>query len=388
MTAADAPPRGCGLCFRTLKPHQRWTTCKPAVLEELMALDRPPYAPVVLAMARSSAAGRETILCDYCASFIKERSSSSTSSWQQMMMALVVIKKEEEPAAAAEEEEPRLRPGRKHGMHMTVEHLLSGGAMPAPSRPHFLRCLAVLEQEQKDDEQQHPFLASGEGELHDRLAARRSPLLSPYPDCVIRWVFEGQQRVFSDGILAKHLRRWVADADERRVEAASSSSSLVPTVLEGMPPACRFCCCRLAPTLAPAPAAVSSYAGALFFPPPSSSSALATTGISSIEAALLAVEREVSLNSALLRLGPVFFCLACHRTTAISYAYDRALRERVAGLLPCCPTPDAYYAHLIALFRRRQQASSFFWGTNEEHKALPTTNRKPTTSSGSKRPRV
>lgn len=70
----------------------------------------------------------------------------------------------------------QIRKGRKHGMQLTVEHVLSGGTLPAPSRPHFLRCLAILAQPH------HPFLQAHYGNLRDRIAVfQRCSPLSPHP---------------------------------------------------------------------------------------------------------------------------------------------------------------------------------------------------------------
>ena len=337
--------RSCGLCLRTLLPHQRWTTCQGQLLQGLMVMDRPPYAPIVLGLiARMMdvlGEGSEAVLCDYCASFIKERTVTTFDTRiaakprkrkRIAIKDLLVVKEEEEEPAL--EGTIRLSPGRKHGMQMTVEHILSGGSMPAPSRPHFLRCVAMLE-----DSPEHPFLASADGDLRDRMMARRSALLSTFPDCVIRWVFEGQTRVFTDGTLAKNLRRWMADADEAGVVMAP------PSITAQMPAACRFCC-----GAASKPSS-SSYAGAVAF-----------GASNTIENALNGIEAEATLDGALLRLGQLLFCLKCHRVAAISYEYDTTLRARI-GLPTQATTSDAYYARLVALFRHRQRPSSFFWGT-------------------------
>ena len=347
----DPTPRSCGLCLRTLLPHQRWTTCRGQLLQGLMVMDRPPYAPIVLGliarMMETLGEGSEAVLCDYCASFIKERtvttfapppSSSSTLSAKKpnkkrRRIAVKEEEEEEEPSTAAA---VRLSPGRKHGMQMTVEHILSGGSMPAPSRPHFLRCVAMLE-----NSPDHPFLASADGDLRDRMAARRSVPLSTFPDCVIRWAFEGQMRVFTDGTLAKNLRRWMADADEAGIATAP------PAITTQMPEACRFCC-NTSITRCP-----TSYAGTVAF---------GHNKASDIESALSGIEAEATLDGALLRLGQLLFCLKCHRVAAISYEYDTMLRARI-GLPTQTPTSDAYYARLVALFRHRQRPSSFFWGT-------------------------
>ena len=357
MEATTITPRSCGLCLRTLLPHQRWTTCQGQLLQGLMIMDRPPYAPIVLGliarMMEVLGEGSEAVLCDYCASFIKERTVTTfappppSSSPMTTTIAkskkrkhattkdlLLLVKQEEEPASAGT---VRLSPGRKHGMQMTVEHILSGGSMPAPSRPHFLRCVAMLE-----NSPNHPFLASADGDLRDRITARQSALLSKFPDCIIRWLFEGQTRVFTDGTLAKNLRRWMADTDETGVTSAP------PAITAHMPAACRFCC-----NAASSCSSSFSYAGAVAF-------GHATT--TTIEDALSSIEAEATLDGALLRLGQLLFCLKCHRVAAISYEYDTMLRARI-GLPTQTPTSDAYYARLVALFRYRQCPLSFFWGT-------------------------
>ena len=239
-------PLCCALCFRELS-RQRWTTCKPGLLRALMRMDAPPYASIVMEFLDrmqeqqqlQGAYEREALLCDYCASFLKERAHSSSA-----------LRYEPAP----HEEARRLRKGRKHGMQMAVEHVLSGGSMPAPSRPHLWRCLKLLA------EKAHPFQRVRDGDLGDRLTALRvqrvivattadaddlTPAVAavspgegddttttdntnnnntnhnnnngggvgdddPLHLSVIRWLFEGRSRVFGDAAFARNMRRWMS----------------------------------------------------------------------------------------------------------------------------------------------------------------------------------
>jgi hypothetical protein len=182
------------MCFRRLNA-QRWTTGKPDAISALVRADGAPYAQIVLQRLEQLAAcgpapSAEALLCDYCACFIKERTvrylpSSSCEGGSNSSSGVQV------------------RRGRKHGMHMAVQHVLSGGSLPSPSRPHFLRCLAILEQPGG-----HPFMAVDHGALGERLSGRKR--IQGQEDCVVRWLFEGRPHVFVDPVLAKNMRRWIS----------------------------------------------------------------------------------------------------------------------------------------------------------------------------------
>lgn len=320
----------CALCFRTLEMGHRWTTCSFKALRDLMRLDHPPFEPIVLAameavqvqhhavepapslvrlpllVAASTPAicmgmgttfaataaldvPREALLCDYCALFMKERSVLNGDG---------------------------LLPGRKHGMQVTIEHILSGGCVPAPSRSHFQRCLEVLGQPE------HPFMALAEGALADLVHARKYFAEEEGGTSMVRWVLDGMPRIFQDPLLAKHVRRWLAQN---------------PTWLERLQPlpdACRFCCAA-----EPVAGSPSSYAGALLG--------------ADLEATLRGIEASASMASS--SMGLLVLCPRCHRASAISFQFDRAVRERL-GLAPAMPSSsDAYYARLIARFRLREE---------------------------------
>jgi hypothetical protein len=368
---------GCAMCFRKLTA-QRWTTCKPDVIGTLVRTDQAPYAKIVLqrleqllwqggaASGGPPLAAAEALLCDYCACFIKERTVRYTPREGNGSGGAVQVRK-----------------GRKHGMHMAIEHVLSGGSMPSPSRPHFLRCLAILEQPA------HPFMAVEHGVLGERLCGRKR--IFGQDDCVVRWLFEGRPHIFVDPVLAKNMRRWIslqghtnAMADSggspsssspsseereqqeepplkkemwqqqrwrrrrRRGTAAPASPTSVVFRNQGiwdapLPAACRFCV-RASDTGA-ATAMASSYAGALTFGRLSSGAIM--------EAALLEIERVAT--DTVLEPGLCVYCLQCHRVATISFEYSRALRALLGletGAIEAAE--DTYYARQITLFHERR----------------------------------
>jgi hypothetical protein len=221
-------------------------------------------------------------VCDYCASFLKERTFASSG---------------------------EVRRGRKHGMQLAVEHVLSGGSLPAPSRPHFLRCLSIL------DRPNHSFRRIRHGELLDRLEARKR--LRGH-DCAVRWLMEGRQRLFSDPILAKNLRRWLSH------DAAAARDRW----WDHLPTACRFC-------LRP---------GAQLDVPASFRNVLSFAGDPSAERALHAIEHAIVP-------GLTHFCIHCRRISVITHEYNLALRAKLT--LTSHAASDDYYAEVIALFHAR-----------------------------------
>jgi hypothetical protein len=274
----------CALCFRVLT--QRWTTCKPDIVSALVRMDESPYADLVCtALAHRHRPDAVVAVCDYCASFLKERTFASSGD---------------------------VRRGRKHGMQLAVEHVLSGGSLPAPSRPHFLRCLAIL------DRPAHAFRHIRHGELRDRLDARKR--LRGH-DCAVRWLMEGRQRLFSDPILAKNLRRWLShDVTQPR-----------DRWWDQLPTACRFCM---------RPAAQLQVSTASF------RNALAFSGEPSVERALQSIEHTIEP-------GLTHFCIHCRRISVIAHEYALALRHTLA-LTASSSSRDDYYAEVIALFHSRQ----------------------------------
>jgi hypothetical protein len=374
------------MCFRRLNA-QRWTTGKPDAISALVRADGAPYAQIVLQrleqLAACGAPSAEALLCDYCACFIKERTVRYLPS---------------EGGGGVQ-----VRRGRKHGMHMAVEHVLSGGSLPSPSRPHFMRCLAILEQPGG-----HPFMAVDHGALGERLSGRKR--IQGQEDCVVRWLFEGRPHVFVDPVLAKNMRRWIslqqqrqdyyyyyqhhdshgggggAEEEEegrrrRRPASApgartatmmtpSSNSSSTPEVEEaaGLPPpplvrawdaplpeACRFCV-RASSSSEKAeeadadddddarPPSFSTYAGTLVF---------GDAKGGAMEAALLEIERESA--DTVLEPDLCVYCLRCHRVATISFEYSRALRS-LLGLTTTAAdaSADAYYARQVTLFHERR----------------------------------
>ena len=299
----------CALCFRVLL--QRWTTSRTETIKSLVRADDAPYADIVcLELERLSRRVRlignrndVVAVCDYCASFLKERTFASSGD---------------------------VRRGRKHGMQLAIEHVLSGGSLPAPSRPHFLRCLAILERSG------HLFRTIRNGELHDRIEARKR---LGGNDCAVRWLFEGRQRIFGDPVLAKNLRRWInARAGGRRKQAMMRTTTMDATSTDvattppprrvdigavwELPSPCRFC------LHAPNVLATPSYRNALCFDG------------GSVESVLQMIEHAIEP-------GLTHFCIHCSRISVISFEYMHALR-RLMELPMCDGSADGYYACLIA----------------------------------------
>jgi hypothetical protein len=391
------------MCYRGLSAH-RWTTCKPEVIAALIRMDNPPYGNIVLQCLEQLGKGpdntapavAEALLCDYCACFIKERTvrylpreggrGSRHSHVAPVSKAnaggLSLVKHEEKGALPNSSAAVQIRKGRKHGMHMAIEHVLSGGSMPAPSRPHFLRCLAILEQPS------HPFMAVCYGALGERLSGRKR--VRGNDDCVVQWLFEGRPHVFVDPILAKNMRRWISLQEHEaqgesiqgthlmrggqsnktpyprrgllkaaRVETVSTASSPTTTTTEPferiwetlLPEPCRFCVRSVAggKALSPStgnqttPRSNISFAGVTAF----------GKSVQGMETALLEMEREAA--DTVVEPGVVMYCLRCHRVAAISFEYSRSVRA-LLGLEPNTTeiAEDAYYAAQIALFRHRR----------------------------------
>ena len=276
------PINTCALCFRAL--GTRWTTGRVGALRALVRLDAPPYADVVLAhLCQRHDDDAAAALCEYCASFLKERSVDD-----------------------------RVCPGRKHGMQLTVEHVLSGGSAPAPCRPHFLRCLGVIA-----DRPDHPYLAVRDGDLRDRLLARDR---LEGQDCLVRWLLAGRPRIFRDARLAKHLRHWF---------------SLHPfDPAPDLPVACRRCA-KAAPIVLGRTSR--TYGGALLF---------ASDAPHAAEEALVGLE-----DGGVEVEGLLHYCIPCRRVTAIAYEYDAAVRARLG--LQSQRSAEAYYTRLITLARAR-----------------------------------
>jgi hypothetical protein len=388
---------GCAMCFRKLTA-QRWTTGKPDAIGALVRADGAPYAQIVLQrleqMALCGASPVEALLCDYCACFIKERTVRYL------------------PCDGGGG--VQVRRGRKHGMHMAVEHVLSGGSLPSPSRPHFLRCLAILEQPE------HPFLAVEHGALGERLCGRKR--VCGQEDCVVRWLFEGRPHVFVDPVLAKNMRRWISmqqqqqqqppttpittplssplyqqqqhhpprhhyyyyyhshqrspvqvvDGGEeggghtttrRRRRRSPSPPPPLPTAEVTTTTAATTTAAAAGATLqrawdAPLPeacrlcvrAGTTAAAGAAAAA--SYAGALAFgAAAGAMEAALLEIERESA--DTVLEPDLCVYCLQCHRVATISFEYSRALRS-LLGLEEGEASADAYYAHRVALFHGRR----------------------------------
>jgi hypothetical protein len=276
------------MCFRILD-GEKWTTGARAALRALMAMDRPPYADVLLSRLEHAPHVR---LCDYCACFLKERAHRS--------------------------EHGRVLRGRKHGMQLTVEHILSGGTRPGPSRPHLLRCVEQLRREG------HPFRAIACGRLGECIDAREA---THGEDALAFWLMGGRPSIFDDARLAKRVRRWLSD-----------TPTLQPSWWAELPSACRHCGADALDASASsslalatsATASSSSYMSVLLW---SGAAVSLDTAVDSIEAA----EETVDARR--------FMCPRCRRRSVVSYAYHCALWPRL-GLTPM-PCRDAYYGHLI-----------------------------------------
>ena len=265
------------MCFRVLD-GEKWTTGARATLRALMAMDRPPYADVLLARLEHTPHVR---LCDYCACFLKERAHRS------------------EPG--------RVLRGRKHGMQLTVEHLLSGGTRPGPSRPHLLRCVEQLQREG------HPFRTIACGRLGECVAAREA---THGEDALAFWLMGGRPSIFDDARLAKRVRRWLSDAP-----------APPPRWWAELPSACRHCGPEEAPSKR-------SYMGAMLWREGATDAAL--------DASLREIEEAPEADARR------FMCPRCRRRSVVSYAYHRALWPQL-GLTPT-PCRDAYYGHLWIAF--------------------------------------
>lgn len=272
----------CAMCFRVLDAD-KWTTGARATLCALMAMDRPPYAEVLLTHMEHTPQVR---LCDYCACFLKERTHRS------------------EPG--------RVLRGRKHGMHLTVEHLLSGGTRPGPSRPHLTRCVEVLQRED------HPFRTIACGRLGECVRAREA---TEGEDALAYWLMGGRPSIFDNARLAKRVRRWLSDA----------ATGAPPPWWNELPSACRHC----GPRSTPASPSSPSYMSALLWSAPSAPQ-------KAEEEAMASIEEETELAGV-----QRFMCPRCRRRSVVSYDYHCALWPRL-GLTPIA-CRDAYYGHLIVL---------------------------------------
>jgi hypothetical protein len=291
------------MCFRGLDA-EKWTTGARATLRALMETDRPPYAEVLLTRLEHALHVR---LCDYCACFLKERSHRS------------------EPG--------RVLRGRKHGMQLTVEHLLSGGTHPGPSRPHLLRCVALLKRED------HPFRTIACGRLGECVRAREA---THGEDALAFWLMGGRPAIFDDARLAKRVRRWMSDA------------ASAPPWWSELPSACRHCGGEEETNGEP-----TSYMCALLFVCPPTQKGL--------DAAVALIEDadDDPPSSVVRRL----MCPRCRRRSVVSYAYHSALWPQL-GLTPMS-CRDAYYGHLVGLCRphpcKKKRARD-----EEEEDATPT----------------
>ena len=280
------------MCFRILD-GSRWTTTSHQVIVAVTRADEPPYADILLAQLTYM---RTAHLCEYCACFLKERTERG--------------------------ETCRVRPGRRHGMQIAVEYLLSGGSHRGPSRPHLDRCLRILSRED------HPFLATKDDALRDRLRARSAVCNE---DCIVRWLLEGRQTVFSDAYLAKRVRRWMYGQRRSHRRRRPTGPWDMP-----LPDACRFCANntdRLPHSSLPL-----TYSGALIF-----------GNTQRMECALRAMEEEETATAH----GTIFVCVRCRRRTAVAYEYHVAMWPKLG--LAVFPSPDAYYGRLVMLARNRME---------------------------------
>jgi hypothetical protein len=295
------------MCFRILETL-RWTTGSPQMLRDLMALDAPPYASILLAHLPPNEAHVVVPLCEYCACFVKERSHRS--------------------------EVARIMPGRKHGMQLSVEHVLSGGTRPAPSLPHFLRCLRILELPH------HPFGATQQGLLRDRLLARKA---LHNEDCLTRWIMEGRQPVFTDARLAKLVRRWLNRRSTHQPPLNDAPDRLWHAT-HALPNPCRFC-------LRLEEAATATTAAGQMSPPSFSGVLLLGSGtLHALETALL--EMEETLRNTHPH-GLVFTCIKCRRPSTVSFAYHQAVWPQLG--LAAAKQPDIYYGWVIAIARAMEK---------------------------------
>lgn len=367
---AAAATGGCALCFRAIQAGgRRWSACAPQVLHAALAADAPPYADIVrngMLPSSSSLTSTSTVeLCEYCAGFVKSNTTTTTNTNN----------------TNTTNKKRRRQPNKKrqrHGMHLTVNHILSGGCLPAPTRPYFLRCLALLEADG------HPFLL-GLQDLRDRVEARAR--LHGVDYAVVRWLFDGQPRVLGDGRLAKRIRKslcWpsassassaAAEEDHTNTNTSNKKEAFdryyyarqraMQDLLRLGVEACRFCVARAAaPTLDTTPR--TSYQGALVFGARDS-----PTVLRNMNDALLQFEerqddddddeptttttttaaggrRKASSRS---RRSPSqkkrFFCVRCQRFSVVSYEYHCALRARLCLSAPGPTTADAYYAQQL-----------------------------------------
>lgn len=299
----------CACCFRSLRllppDADRWTWVPQDALVAVVRHDRAPYGDILCALG-AAAKGALVRACDHCNQFLRRR---------------VVF----------EEADARVRAGRYHAMHLTIDFIMSGGLTPPPCRPNLERCLGLLVRPAMD----HPFLAL-DG-LRERLLARRRLLNA---DCIVRWLLAGRPHVFSSLAWGRRVRQWRSGPAQRATEALWAE-------LEGVH-ACRFCARgERVP--------VTTYQGALAF------------GRGDVEARLGAEEATLlvpgeSATDEAARIarwvrygeGLLFFCPTCRRLGVISHAYHATLWPRL-GLAPVA-APDAYYSQMLARVAKKKRA--------------------------------
>jgi hypothetical protein len=180
---------------------------------------------------------------------------------------------------------------------------------------------------------EHPILRHTQnGELYVRVQAlRRLEDAFGAPDAfdtgmigLVRWLFEGASRIFSDPDLGRAVRRVLGEWNG-------------PHFWNALPCPCRRC----------------RGGGTPLF-----------TGYSSALVAGSADELQAEFENVIER-GPIvpgvtFFCLLCGEVSAISYEYDDALKALLGIKSSSFASSGGYYAHLAAAHRMR--ASFFFKG--------------------------
>ena len=348
---------GCALCFRALQVEgRRWSSCAPHLLHASLAADAPPYADIVRNGLLPQASPLVE-LCEYCAGFVKNPHQQHNNNNNKN-------NKKRKTRSSQQ----------RHGMHLTVNHILSGGCLPAPTRPYFLRCLALLE------EDGHPFLR-GLQDLRDRVEARAR--LHGVDYAVVRWLFDGQPRVLGDGRLAKRIRKSLCGQPQPQQHDGNTEAfdryyyarhCAMQDLLRLGVEACRFCVARAAAPTIETPR--TSYQGALVFGARDSPTLLrnmndallqfeeqddddnddqentTTTSTPSSSSSSRGKKRKTPSSSS-SRPSSRFFCVRCQRFSVVSYEYHCALRERLCLSAPGPTTADAYYAHQLVSKKKK-----------------------------------
>lgn len=249
-----------------------------------VALAAAPYAEII----RSARQGDQAPLCDYCFHFVQSG-------------------------------------GRRHPLHMAVEFVLSGGCgAPTPNKTQLIRWIGGMDHE-------NPILLRTQGgDLHARVQALRrletvfgAPAFDAGMISLVRWLFEGATRIFSEPELGRTVRRVISEWNG-------------PHFWNALPCPCRRC-----------------RGGGTHFV--GYSSVLVAGGADELRA-----EFENIIEKTPIVPGVTIFCLLCGQVSAISFEYDDALKALLDVKAHSFKTSGGYYAHLA--IKHRAHMALFFKG--------------------------